>query len=477
MPWAPVSGRPPDVRGERAPAARELVEADGLTYFGLLTMLEPIFYSDKNGPALPSIGERTFGLAMKCRMAALLALAAIALASTVRCPHCRLGSMIALPLAVYLVVTALAFTFRRRSVVIRLGSFFPYVDIGLAFFLHQQGLRSLPQLAAAWSVSSVCVFILIVALAGVSSTTRAMVLVTALAAAAEVILLHATALSVLPIVAAVVAVVLVAVATNAAPRTAAVALKQSEEAAVAQTALATLREQHQRLEVLQREKEALLETIVHDMRSPVGAALLSVEYLAIELKKDAKQAALLEATDDALGTLNSLSRMISQILDMSKLEGGRLTLRFEVRALRSTLEEAVAAALPRAKARSMSIELQAPDGLAAALEMRLFPRAVDALLTYSIRHASEQSRILVVASRGESEIRVSIHSNAPALPIAERGRLFDKFPVVGDQPRLPTWGVGLYFCRLVAEAHQGHLAVEEVDGWPTSIVWRLPSTT
>jgi K+-sensing histidine kinase KdpD len=269
--------------------------------------------------------------------------------------------------------------------------------------------------------------------------------------------------------------VFVAGATSAVPRATAAALKQEEQAALVRSSLVKLQEEHQRLELVQREREALLETIVHDMRSPVGAALLSVEYLAIELRKDAKNQTMIEATDDALGTLNSLSRMISQILDMSKLESGRLTLRFDLAEVRSVLETSIAEAASRAKARFQSLDLQAPEDLKAALDMRLFPRALDALLTYTIRHTPEHGRILVVASQGPSETRVSIHSTSPALPESERSRLFDRFLPTGVEPRRPpSAGVALYFCRLVAEAHQGSITLENVDGWPTSIVIHLP---
>jgi K+-sensing histidine kinase KdpD len=240
--------------------------------------------------------------------------------------------------------------------------------------------------------------------------------------------------------------------------------------------LAKLQEQHRQLELLQREKDTLLEIIVHDMRSPVGAALLSLEYLAIELKKRPGQASMLEATDDALSTLNSLSGMISQILDMSKLESGQLTLRLDFAELRPILEATVREASPRARTRSITVDFDAPEGLTAAVDLRLFPRILEVLTTHSLRHSPEGGRILFVASASADEIRVSIHSTAPAIPNPERQRMFDKFPPIATEPkRASAWGVGLYFCRLVAAAHQGTISLDDVDGWPTSFVIHLPA--
>jgi signal transduction histidine kinase len=177
-----------------------------------------------------------------------------------------------------------------------------------------------------------------------------------------------------------------------------------------------------------------------------------------------------------VGTLNSLSGMISQILDMSKLESGRLTLRLDFAELRPILEATVHDATPRARARSIALDFDAPKRLKAAVDLRLFPRALEVLTTHALRHTLEGGRILIVASAGPNEIRVSVHSTAPAIPDPERQHLFDKFPMTeGGARRKSAWGVGLYFCRLVAAAHQGSISYEDVAGWTTSFVIHLPS--
>jgi K+-sensing histidine kinase KdpD len=314
------------------------------------------------------------------------------------------------------------------------------------------------------------------ALAGLSMPARLVVVLTLLATGAELVLLHLAGMSYWPMIVAVFALTFVTVATSAVPRNAAAALLREHEAATTKLSLARLQEQHQKLELMQRERDALLEIIVHDMRSPVGAALLSLEYLALELKKHPSQASLLEATDDALSTLNSLSGMISQILDMSKLESGRLTLRLDFADLRPLLDATVRDAAARARSRSIAVAFDAPEDLKAAVDLRLFPRVLEVLTTHSLRHSIEGGRVLLVASAGADEIRVSIHSTAPAVPNPERQRLFDKFPPTNVEARRQSaWGVGLYYCRLVAAAHQGSISLEDVDGWPTSFVIHLPA--
>jgi len=383
------------------------------------------------------------------------------------------------PLVAYLAVVASAFAWQRHAMSMALAPVLPFLDIGVAFLVHRMGIAAdlgNPRFMASWAVTGLGVYTLIVALAGLSMPARLVTLLAVLAMAAEVTIIRLAGLTNWPIAMTVFALAFVAVATSAVPRNAAASFLRAHEAAKATMALASLQEQHKQLELLQREKDALLEIIVHDMRSPVGAALLSLEYLAIELKKRPSQAAMLEATDDALGTLNTLSGMISQILDMSKLESGRLTLHLDFAELRPILEAAVRDAAPRARARSVTLSFDAPEGLVAAIDPRLFPRALDILTKHALRHTPEGGRILLVVSAGGDTIRVSVHSTAPVIPDDDRQRLFDKFPLTGTAPkRTSTWAVGLYFCRLVCTAHQGGISVDAVDGWPTSFVIRLPA--
>jgi len=387
--------------------------------------------------------------------------------------------ILAWPLAAYLALAVIAFAYRRRALTLRLSWILPFLDTGVAFLVHRQGIAAdsgLPRFMADWGLTGLGVYTLIAALAGLSMPARLVVPLTLLSAVAEVEILRLAGLSCWSMAVAVFALIFVAVATSAVSRNAAAALSREQQAAAAMTSLAELKEQHQQLELLQREKDALLEIIVHDMRSPVGAALLSLEYLALELKKHPHLVPLLEATDDALGTLNSLSGMITQILDMSKLESGRLTLRLDFAELRPILEATVRDAAPRARARSIAMNFDALEGLTAAVDLRLFPRILEVLTTHSLRHTPEGGRILFVASASAEELRVSIHSTAPAIQNPERQRMFDKFPPTSaETKRSSAWGVGLYFCRLVASAHQGTIALEDVDGWPTSFVIHLPA--
>jgi signal transduction histidine kinase len=382
---------------------------------------------------------------------------------------------ILIPMLAYVALAAAALAGRHRTLGRRLALVMPFFDLALAFVVHQHGITRFPHYAASWAVSSLGVFTLIVALVGLSLSIRLVVVVTLLSVSAQWLILRGTGITLYSVLVATFTILFVAVATSSIPRMAAAALRRDAQAALTIDSLAQVQAQNQQLDLLQREKDSLLEIIVHDMRSPVGAAMLSLEYLVLELKKRPDRAPLLEATDDAVATLNSLSSMISQILDTSKLESGRITLRLDRVEVRPILERALREANPRAASRSITVAMEAPEGLLAALDLRLFPRALEVLTTHLLRHTLEGGRMLMVATGDSREVRLSLHSSAPATPAAQRDRMFDKFPRADDESRRTSgWALGLYFCRLVVSSHLGTIALEDVDGWTTSFVIRLP---
>ena len=384
---------------------------------------------------------------------------------------------ILLPLLAYVAVAATAAAARHRPLGRRLVLAMPFVDVALAALVHQHGIATFPHYAAAWAVSCLAVFILIVAVAGLSLPVRLLVVITGLSVAAQWFVLRDPGITLYALSVASFTLGFVGLIVSAVPRLLAAGSRREEQAALALESLTQVREQNRQLEFLQREKDSLLEIIVHDMRGPVGAAMLSVEYLGLELKRRPELVTMLEATDDALATLNSLSALISQILDTSKLESGRITLRLDRTEVRQVVESTLREVAARAAGRSTKTEMEAPEGLFAALDLRLFPRALSVLATHLLRHTPEGGRLLVAVTGDEHEVRVSLHSTAPAIPAADRERIFDKFPPsapnVGSKAA-SSWALGLYFCRLVVSTHQGTIAVEDVDGWSTSFVIRLP---
>jgi hypothetical protein len=112
--------------------------------------------------------------------------------------------------------------------------------------------------------------------------------------------------------------------------------------------------------------------------------------------------------------------------------------------------------------------------LPVAVDPRLLLRKLESLITCAIRQTPTGGRILLQASREGAEAKLTVHRSGPPIPADEREGLFDKFQATSNKgPRLSGWGLGLYFCRLSAQAHHAKLAMESSDGWASSYVLRM----
>jgi signal transduction histidine kinase len=376
---------------------------------------------------------------------------------------------------IYTVMAAILFALRHRNLLVRITLVPVALDLAAAYVALRATIASYGEAGQIVAGLGLGVFVLIVAFDGLSLPRRFIVVTTLIAMAEETLLLHQAgvwpmhmllACCVLGLAAGVGVVVFER--TNRLVREAA-----GIESARHQ--LADTRAQYEQLARLQRDKDSLVQLIVHDMRGPLSAAILSLEFLSRELKRQRAARDMLEASEDALTSSSNVANMITQILDTTKLEEGRITLNLVPVSVREMLDLARQQALSRAHGKSVSIEVDAPDTLFMVADRRLFPRLLDNLVSNAIRYTSTGGRILLVAASSGGEVVLSVHNTGEPIPVAERERIFAKFQQgETENQRMFGWGLGLYFCRLVAEAHSGRIGVEDVVGWPTSFVLRLP---
>lgn len=398
-----------------------------------------------------------------------------------------------LPLLGYTLVAGILFAIRERPGMMTWGWLPSIADVGIMYFIQSRALSASahpPELAGL----SVGVFAVLVALSGLSLRPRLIFLAAASAIVAAGLLLEQANLPAQSVLAATAILLLAAVISHGGIRrmhSLAASLAEAEVArqlekrrltetdAAKQTIermLADARAQNERLQRLQQDKESLVQLIVHDLRSPVNAIMLSVEFIAQDLeRRRAASPELKEALGDVTATSNRLTAMITQILDTAKLEEGRLTLDRATVPASELLDGARQHATAIARGKAIDVQVAVAPGLALNADPRLFSRLFENLVSNSIRHTPAVGRILLAAERKQGDIVLSVHNNGAPIDPQERERIFEKFTQGSTRgPRLSGWGLGLYFCRMVVEAHGGRIAVEEIDGWPTSFVIRLP---
>ncbi|MBC8074540.1 MAG: sensor histidine kinase KdpD, partial [Chloroflexales bacterium] len=237
---------------------------------------------------------------------------------------------------------------------------------------------------------------------------------------------------------------------------------------------AHLADEAQRLEVraeTEQMRSSLLSAVSHDLRTPL-ATITGVTSTLASADTTMDAAARRELAQSAYEEADRLNRLVSNLLDMTKLESGEVRVQKEWQ----PLEEVVGAALTRLEPRleGRAVPIAIPDDLPLVpLDSVLIEQVLINLLDNALKYAPPATPIAIDAQRDGASITVSVADRGPGLPPGSEARIFDKFyriqPVAGAGS-----GLGLAICKGVVEAHGGRIWAENRSGGGTVVYFTLP---
>jgi signal transduction histidine kinase len=238
-----------------------------------------------------------------------------------------------------------------------------------------------------------------------------------------------------------------------------------------------LREAYRQLRESQRLAQDLTDMVVHDLRVPLATVIGSAQTLAelIGSGQDGAENELLQLT---LSSSSTMMQMINDLLDISKLEGGRMALKKQRIHSADIVEEAAAQFAIVARRRRIKLHRDVADDLPPVLvDSEKLLRVLSNLLSNAIEHTSAGGQVQVSATRSpEGMLMVSVSDTGEGIPREFLKRVFDKFVQVESRRskgRLST-GLGLTFCKLVVEAHGGKIWAESELGLGSTFYFTLP---
>ncbi|MBK7863707.1 MAG: HAMP domain-containing histidine kinase [Archangiaceae bacterium] len=254
---------------------------------------------------------------------------------------------------------------------------------------------------------------------------------------------------------------------------------QSRRFAEVEAARATIEERNRQLETLQAERDALTHVLVHDLRSPISVIASNVTWAEQELQRPLSAEDLAEvrsALHGASTTTDRLNAMVTDLLTINKLEEGELPLNRENVDARAMLETLQQQYTHLAEQRRVKLEVHASARRALDADRGLLTRVVENLVSNALRYTPSGGRLRVESFDTEDGLALAVRNDGDPIPNGARTVLFEKFSQLGNaaERRTAGFGLGLYFCRLVAERHGGTIAVEDAESWATSMVLRLP---
>ncbi|MFI9330221.1 ATP-binding protein [Kitasatospora sp. NPDC052868] len=242
-------------------------------------------------------------------------------------------------------------------------------------------------------------------------------------------------------------------------------------AALERDRLATVAAEVEPIKAADRMRTALLAAVSHDLRTPLAAALASIGSLRspdVEFS-DQDQAELLAMADESLV---KLTRLVDNLLDMSRLQAGALTLHLAPTHLEEILPRAVDS-LPDPYAPVQPLDLDTVP--AVLVDPPLLERVLANVITNALRHNAPGAPVLVAASHHQDRVEIRVIDRGPGIAPEDRDRVFLPFQRLGDTDNTTGVGLGLALSRGLAEAMGGSLEVEDTPGGGTTMLLTLPA--
>ncbi len=229
------------------------------------------------------------------------------------------------------------------------------------------------------------------------------------------------------------------------------------------------------LRELQRKKRVLASLVVHDLRNPLSALHGNLELLGEELGENTS-AAVAEIVDDCLTLTSKALSLVSGLLDVEELEEGLLIAQRSDAGVDEFVRRVAMTHRPSVLNRGLTLSIDIEPGLTARFDVELIGRLVENLLDNAVRYAPRRGRVAVAARREGPLLVFRVGNNGPAVPESERDKIFERYYRLEERRAgaRANRGLGLYFCRLAAEAHGGSIALEETEELPAVFVVRLP---
>jgi signal transduction histidine kinase len=230
------------------------------------------------------------------------------------------------------------------------------------------------------------------------------------------------------------------------------------------------------LEVANRHKSEFLANMSHELRTPLNAVIGFSEVLLAQMfgEVNEKQAEYLQ---DILSSGRHLLSLINDILDLSKIEAGRMELELATFDLPAALDNALTLVRERAASHGIDVELRLGEGIPALVaDERKVKQILLNLLSNAVKFTPEGGRVTVAAQLLDGSIEVSVSDTGVGIAAEDQEAIFEEFRQVGSDyaRKREGTGLGLPLARRFVELHGGTIRVKSAPGEGSTFTITLP---
>ena len=239
-----------------------------------------------------------------------------------------------------------------------------------------------------------------------------------------------------------------------------------------------IEDKSRQIEAANRHKSEFLANMSHELRTPLNAIIGFSEVLQEKLFGDLneKQA---EYTDDILTSGRHLLSLINEILDLSKVEAGRMELELATFDLPLAIDNARTFVRERATKHGIALDVAVDDRLGDFLgDERKIKQILLNLLSNAVKFTPEGGRIGIDARQTDGSVEISVSDTGVGIAAEDQPKVFEEFRQVGSDyaHKVEGTGLGLTLAKKFVELHGGKIWVESEPGKGSTFTFTLPIT-
>jgi NtrC-family two-component system sensor histidine kinase KinB len=229
-----------------------------------------------------------------------------------------------------------------------------------------------------------------------------------------------------------------------------------------------------RLAELDRLKSEFVMTASHELRTPLTSIGMSIDLLLESAPKklnDKEQQLLSAAHED----LQRLKVFINNLLDLSRIEAGKMEMEFSSNSVHALFEKVAEFFRMQAEEKGVMLSFNAPEKLPnIKADPDKIPWVITNLISNALHFTPRGGNIRLTADAFGPFVQISVRDNGPGIPYEYQSKIFDKFVQVKSNNRLGGSGLGLAICREIVRAHGGTIWVDSVPGAGSTFHFTVP---
>jgi PAS domain S-box-containing protein len=225
-----------------------------------------------------------------------------------------------------------------------------------------------------------------------------------------------------------------------------------------------------------RARDEVLGIVSHDLRNPISAIAMCARVLQENPPKDPAE------HEELLGTIREstewVNRLIEDLLDVANIERGQLSLELQAQDPAQIAMQARHMFEVEATQQGITLDVEVPTNLPlVTADGARIVQVLGNLLRNAIKFTPSSGRIVVAVEPGDSSVVFSVRDTGAGIPVANQGRVFDRYWQSADGSRSRGTGLGLSIAKGIVEAHGGGIWVQSSPGQGSTFSFSVPDDT